>query len=240
MSQADPMIRDWGLRLDGVELPKRTMDALVLDWLVNQGHCDAAQTFARECGTSADAVDANGITERVAIRQAVESGNIHTAIDAAQRLDSTIFSANPRLLFRLHRQQLIELIRSGDVASSLAYAHAHLAPQVEAEAELIGELEETMMLLASADLATSPSAHLLLPEQRRDVAVALNAAVLRAQAHEEEPALLVLLRALQWAQAELRGRMDVPYPVISDLVTAVPTLPSSPGAPLPSAAALSG
>lgn len=62
----------------------------------------------------------------------------------------------------------------------------------------------------------------------------------QAQAHEEEPALLVLLRALQWAQAELRGRMDVPYPVISDLVTAVPTLPSSPGAPLPSEAALSG
>jgi len=184
MSQADPMIRDWGLRLDGVELPKRTMDALVLDWLVNQGHCDAAQTFARECGTSADAVDANGITERVAIRQAVESGNIHTAIDAAQRLDSTvrlrmtilpgiapspasrsptsfelrlvsagrqIFSANPRLLFRLHRQQLIELIRSGDVASSLAYAHAHLAPQVEAEAELIGELEETMSECSPGD-----------------------------------------------------------------------------------------
>jgi hypothetical protein len=86
----DQVIRDWDLRLESVDLPKRTMDALVLDWLVNQGHCEAAQAFARECGTPADGVDAIGIIERVAIRQAVESGNIQAAIDAAQKLDSRV------------------------------------------------------------------------------------------------------------------------------------------------------
>jgi hypothetical protein len=102
---SDPVLRDWGLRLEGVDIPKRTMDALVLGWLVNQGHCEAAQTFARECGTGPDAIDANGITERVAIRQAVESGDIHTAIDAAQKLDSTVqlrMTACPRPFPALH------------------------------------------------------------------------------------------------------------------------------------------
>jgi len=80
----------WSNRLERVEVSKGAMDALVLDWLVNQGHSDAARTFARESGTHSAAVDGDGIAERMAIRQSIEGGRIQDGIDAIIRLDPTV------------------------------------------------------------------------------------------------------------------------------------------------------
>ena len=55
-----------------------------------------------------------------------------------------IFENDRRLLFELHRQQLIELIRSGDVPASLVYAHDKLAPLVEQNPDFLPDLEEVM------------------------------------------------------------------------------------------------
>jgi len=226
------MALEWGARLDGVDLAAGALDRVVLDWLINQGYAEAARTFCAESSLCGAAVQVEEISARVALKEDLVLGRVGRAIEAAYAVDEQIFENDRRLLFELHRQQLIELIRSGDVPASLVYAHDKLAPLVEQNPDFLPDLEEVMMLLASADASRSPSAHLLSAQQRRDVANKLNEAVLRAQGHEEHPSLLVLLRALRWAQAELRDRMSVNFPVIDDLRMAMPALESSANSPL--------
>uniref|UniRef100_A0A7S3REB3 CTLH domain-containing protein n=1 Tax=Emiliania huxleyi TaxID=2903 RepID=A0A7S3REB3_EMIHU len=175
---------EWDARLQAVELPKSMVNALVLDWLVNQGHHDAAAAFVRESGTPAG--DLDGIAERMSIRQAVEAGRMQAALEALEALHPALLSVDPpnggsdlQLLFALQQQHFIELVRAGDVAAALTHAQHKLAPLAEAQPALVEPLELTMMLLASADGADSPSAHLLHPSQRRRTATALNAAILR-------------------------------------------------------------
>ena len=141
----------WDARLQAVELPKSMVNALVLDWLVNQGHHDAAAAFVRESGTPAG--DLDGIAERMSIRQAVEAGRMQAALEALEALHPALLSVDPpnggsdlQLLFALQQQHFIELVRAGDVAAALTHAQHKLAPLAEAQPALVEPLELTMML----------------------------------------------------------------------------------------------
>jgi hypothetical protein len=46
-------------------------------------------------------------------------------------MDPSVLESRPALLFALHRQHLVELVRVGDVDSALAFAQEYLAPLAE-------------------------------------------------------------------------------------------------------------
>ena len=85
----------------------------------------------------------------MAIRSAIESGDVEQALERVRRLDPPdILERNPELRFRMQQLVTIEMIRAGKVEQAIQCAQRELAPLVEATHQLLPELERTMMLLA--------------------------------------------------------------------------------------------
>lgn len=211
----------WVERTRAVSLSKATMNRLVMDYLVIEGHKEAAQAFERESRTGAG-MDLDTISNRRLIRSCVEAGDISGAMKRADELIPGLLAGNEDLSFHIHRQQLVELIRADDVEQALQFAQEVLAPKVESSPALLQELERTMLLLAYADTAACPEADLLSQAQRQHTASLLNAAVLSAQAQQTEAALPMMLRRLHWAQDELQHRHEMSFARIDDYEEAIP------------------
>lgn len=88
-------------------------------------------------------VDLNTISDRMSIRESIQSGKVDEAMQMAINIDSKVivhlFSTylkvlqnNPTVLFHLQQQKLIELIRGGNIMDALAFAQKELAPKGEA------------------------------------------------------------------------------------------------------------
>eukprot|EP00965_Chrysotila_dentata_P208823 6184926-Pleurochrysis_carterae.AAC.4 len=85
---------EWGTKLREVALEKQMMNKLVMDYLVIEGHKDAAARFMSESGTPCDScaapfreVDLDSIVDRVSIRTALEAGNVEDAVEGTNNLD---------------------------------------------------------------------------------------------------------------------------------------------------------
>ena len=84
----------------------------------------------------------------MAIRKAIESGNIEEALRLVRQIDPDILDENPELRFRMQQLVTIEMIRAGKTQQAIDCAQRELAPLVEAAKHLLPDLERTMMLLA--------------------------------------------------------------------------------------------
>jgi len=210
----------WAERMRNVKVDKSTMCALVMNWLVVEGHKEAAERFQEESGTNAGSLDAIG--DRRAVRMAIERGDVPSALALAEPL---LPDASEELHFALRQQQLIELIRRDDIEAAVAYAQEELAPRAEQSAALRAELERTMLLLAFDEPSACPDgAELLSQQQRKRIASMLNAAILGAQAQETEAMLPLMLKRLMWEQDDLQNRQGVSFPRIDNLEEALPRL----------------
>ena len=117
------------------------------------------------------------------IRNAVQCGEIQQAIERTNAVDPAILAGDPELSFKLKQQQLVELIRSGDIEASLTFAQEELAPLAENDAGFLEEMESTMLLLAYEDLSQAPTAELCSQAARQktvrlDVPLSLPSAAL--------------------------------------------------------------
>ncbi|CAI5975840.1 unnamed protein product [Closterium sp. NIES-64] len=212
---------EWEARMDAAAVRAEDMNKLVMNYLVTEGYVDAARKFELESGTDPGA-DLGAVAERMAVKQAVQRGDVEDAIDRVNDLNPEILDTGAGVFFRLQQQRLIELIRAGRVDEALDFAQEELAPRGEENAAYLEELERTVALLAFEDPATSAPATLaeLLDVSQRDKAAAeLNAAILASQGHEKDPKLPSVLRMLLWLQGQLDGR--VAYPKVTDLTTAL-------------------
>ncbi|KAF5843313.1 CTLH/CRA C-terminal to lish motif domain-containing protein [Dunaliella salina] len=207
----------WEGMLSSVVITKQDMNKLVMDYLVTEGHVEAARLFEQESGTTPN-VELSSITDRMEVRRALQSGSVEEAIDRVNDINPEILESHPELLFHLQQQRLIELIRSGRTEEALSFAAEFLAPQGEESPAFLEELERTVALLAFSEPHSSPVGDLMQLAQRQKTASELNAAILTAQAQEHEPRLPMLLRLLQWAQSQLEE--TAVFPQIKDLSTA--------------------
>jgi len=64
----------------------------------------------------------------MSIRAAIQQGDIECAIERANDLNPEILDTNPELMFHLKQQQLIELIKKGDIPRALEFAQEEMAP----------------------------------------------------------------------------------------------------------------
>ncbi|KAL6538645.1 Glucose-induced degradation complex subunit [Orobanche gracilis] len=213
---------DWEKKLNDVKVRKEDMNKLVMNFLVTEGYVEAAEKFRLESGTErilkiAD-IDLATITDRMAVKKAVQSGNVEDAIEKVNDLNPEILDTNPQLYFHLQQQRLIELIRNGKVEEALEFAQEELAPRGEENQGFLEELERTVALLAFEDVTNCPVGELLDISQRHKTATEVNAAILTSQSHEKDPKLPSLLKMLIWVQNQLDEKAT--YPRITDLSTA--------------------
>eukprot|EP00262_Sarcandra_glabra_P011711 TRINITY_DN2873_c0_g1_i1.p1 TRINITY_DN2873_c0_g1~~TRINITY_DN2873_c0_g1_i1.p1 ORF type:complete len:239 (-),score=52.43 TRINITY_DN2873_c0_g1_i1:116-832(-) len=209
---------EWEKKLNDVKIRKEDMNKLVMNFLVTEGYVEAADKFRMESGTEPD-IDLATITDRMAVKQAVQCGNVEDAIEKVNDLNPEILDTNPKLFFLLQQQRLIELIRNGKVEEALEFAQEELAPRGEENQSFLEELERTVSLLAFEDVSKCPVGELLDISQRLKTASEVNAAILTSQSHEKDPKLPSLLKMLIWAQNQLDEKAY--YPHITNLTTAV-------------------
>ncbi|KAG6517157.1 protein GID8 homolog [Zingiber officinale] len=208
---------EWERKLKEVKIRKEDMNKLVMNFLVTEGYVEAAEKFRIESGTEPD-IDLGTITDRMAVKQALQSGNVEDAIEKVNDLNPTILDTNPQLYFHLQQQRLIELIRSGKIEEALEFAQEELAPRGEENQSFLEELEKTVSLLVFEDAKNCPYGDLLDVSQRLKTASELNAAILTSQSHEKDPKLPSMLKMLIWAQNQLDEKAV--YPKINNLTAA--------------------
>eukprot|EP01112_Ceratiomyxa_fruticulosa_P012462 TRINITY_DN3451_c0_g1_i1.p1 TRINITY_DN3451_c0_g1~~TRINITY_DN3451_c0_g1_i1.p1 ORF type:complete len:225 (+),score=51.30 TRINITY_DN3451_c0_g1_i1:95-769(+) len=210
-------LSEWEKKLAEVKISKEDLNKLVMNYLVIEGYKDAAEMFQKESGTT-PGIDLSSVTDRMAIRAAIQKGEVDEAIDRVNDLDPNLLDMNPTLFFHLQQQRLIELIRKGQVLEALKFAQEELAPYGDGNTLFLEELEKTMALLAFEDGVNSPLGSLLDHTQRQKTAGELNLAILASQSQETDPRLPTLLKMMKWAQTQLDEKMT--YPHINNLVNA--------------------
>ncbi|GAA6003357.1 hypothetical protein JCM10207_000292 [Rhodosporidiobolus poonsookiae] len=147
--------QDWSKRLSEVNVSKDDLNNLVANYLFTEGYLSAAEHFSREAGldphgssSAGGAADVETIRSRMDIRRAVLKGDVEEALEKVVDLDLEILDLDPSLHFHLLQQQLIELIRAGQIDLALSFAQNELAPLAEEHPKFLKELERTMALLA--------------------------------------------------------------------------------------------
>ncbi|KAK5582650.1 hypothetical protein RB653_004235 [Dictyostelium firmibasis] len=207
---------DWDEKLAEVNISKSDLNKLVMNYLVIEGYQEAAAKFQEESNTQTT-VDLASIADRMAIRSAIQSGDVEKGIEIVNDLNPEILDTNPQLYFHLQQQKLIELIRKGMTAEALKFAQDELAPQGEENNKFLEELEKTISLLVFEDTAKSPLSSLLDHSQRQKTAGELNSAILLSQSQDKDPKLPTILKLLKWAQTQLDTKCF--YPKITNTVT---------------------
>ncbi|KAF2076802.1 hypothetical protein CYY_001879 [Polysphondylium violaceum] len=207
---------EWEKKLATVDISKSELNKLVMNYLVIEGYQQAAEKFQEESGT-VSMVDLNSIADRMAIRSAIQSGDVEKGIEIVNDLNPEILDTNPQLFFHLQQQKLIELIRKGMINEALQFAQEELAPQGEENNKFLEELERTISLLAFEDINKSPLSSLLEHSQRQKTASSLNSAILASQSQDKDPKLPTILKLLHWAQSQLDTKCT--YPKIVNIPT---------------------
>ena len=163
--------------------PMGVLDALVMEFLVMEGHKEAAAVFSEETCVPVRC-NLDHVAQRAEMRRAVEVGDVAGAIEAAEGWAPQVLRSRPRLLFNLQRQRFVELLRQGKPFEALEFAQTVLAPLCERHPDFVPELARSMGLLAFENPEDAPDgADLMDFRSRMRIAGALNAALLGNEVH---------------------------------------------------------
>lgn len=135
---------------------------------------------------------------------------------------------SPLLFFHLQQLRTIELLRTGQLDETLAFASEHLAPLGEEHPHLLKELEQTMSLFV-IDMHAPPAsippyaAQLYSTDYRQHVATELNAAILASHSYNSTAKLAHLMLMHTYAEqllaAEEPGNAPFPRLDVQGLLT---------------------
>lgn len=212
-----PYASDFERRVDEVKVSKSELNALIMNYFINEGYQAAAQKFAKEANID-PRDDWSSMEERIKIRSDIHAGNIQSAIERINILHPQILDTDPSLHFSLLRLQLIELIRTctsvpnGDITPALEFATTHLAPRAPGNQSFLEDLERTMALLCfPLDGLAPPLAELMNPSLRRSIGERVNEALMEAQGVQKEPKIRGLARLRAWSEDVARNqKKDLP------------------------------
>jgi len=135
-SETEVSLQEWKDDIATCAFEKEALNRLVMNYLVIEGYKETAETFAAETGLD-PGFDLESIADRMATRNAIQSGNVQFAIEKANDLDPLILDQNPQLYFHLQQQKLIELIRANQIEAALQFAQEELAPRGEENVRIL-------------------------------------------------------------------------------------------------------
>lgn len=190
---------------------------LVVEYLVFSGYKDAAELLVKDSelptqssSTLESTKNIDSLEKRNAIRSYINSGDLNSALKLINEIAPTLLEKNPKLHFKLIRQQLVELIRNKEVEQLLTFAQSNLANKNMAEIpkELFSKLEQTYALLAFDEPENSPFGYLLSLQQRNLLACEVNEAILASLYKPSVSRLEQLFRLMVWNQHQLKTKGD--------------------------------
>ncbi|MBA0778861.1 hypothetical protein Gotri_006676 [Gossypium trilobum] len=103
------MREEWEKRLNHIRIRKEDMNKLVMNFLVTEGYAEAVAKFRMETGTEPD-MDVAMITDRMAVKKAVQCGNVEDAIEKVNDL-------NPEQSFLEELERTVSLLVFKDVSN---------------------------------------------------------------------------------------------------------------------------
>ncbi|VDM61587.1 unnamed protein product [Angiostrongylus costaricensis] len=196
------------------------MGKLIVDYLISEGYREAAELLCQESGLELPKDDIKNLDARMNIRCAIIEGRLEDALRLVKELCPTLLDENREVRFHLMQQNLIEMIRRGEMEKSLEYAQENLSNDNMLTDSQLERLEKTFALLAFEKPSESPFGKLLDQSQRQMVSTEVNGAVLRALNRPAAPRLEALLRMIVWAQKQLITERE-------DDKTSVPPYPNT-------------
>ncbi|KAG1704088.1 hypothetical protein DVH05_006101 [Phytophthora capsici] len=185
----------------------RSMNRLVMDYLVGKGYREVAEAFWRDSGTKPH-VDLQSVQERMSIQQLLLKGQIQKARSKLATMDPEFLEKNNGMDFLLTKQELIELIKAHSIEEALQFAIKNLAPFGQKSPQFLHEIERTMSVIAFKNPSESPLGHLLEQAQRRRVADEVNSAILRSQKQELEPMLPSMVQQFHFMEEQLEAKLN--------------------------------
>ncbi|KAI5363013.1 putative CRA domain-containing protein [Septoria linicola] len=207
-------IQSFDSKVEEKKPSKSDINWVIMDYLVSEGYPAAAEKFAQETNLG-NPDDLESIRERVAVRNAIHSGNVEEAIELINEIDHQILDHNQLLHFNLLQLQLIELIRgiivrpassavptSEEFRPALDFATEQLAPKAPTEAKYQEALQRTMALMIFSPDKMQPEFKELLDLRLREkVATSVNKAILESRGQRSEAKIRRLVRGRAWAES---------------------------------------
>ncbi len=211
----DPAFIKWEEKVKSYYLPRAEINKLVMEYLVKEGFKDAVLSFSEETGIDPE-VNMSSMDDQIKIREAIEGGRIQDAVEMVNNVDPEILDTNQTLYFHLQQQQLLELIKAGDMSRMLEYACSELSARGEENPSFLDELEQSLSLLAFSDPKSSPFAGLLDNSQKLKVISEVNSALLSSQDQDPSSKLVTLMKLVLWSQGHL-DRKGVAFPRLANI-----------------------
>jgi len=188
--------------------PKKLHD-LVLDYLVCNGFKEAAELLCADSETDFPRnPNISSLEKRDAIRNAIVDGDIEGATVQINELSPNLLADNPKLHFKILRQQLVELIRNKKIERALNFAQENLMDKYEQPPDLFVKLEQTYALLAFDRPECSPFSYLMHTNQRNMLASEVNSVILSTLEANPVSKLEHLFRIMVWNQHQLKTKGD--------------------------------
>ena len=158
------------------------LNDLIMDYLIIQGEELAARTFVNESGIT-PIVDLDTIEARQTVRRNILEGKCSVAIEKINELDINILNSKEKglkLLFKLKKQILIEMIRDKNINGALDYVQSDIEPIMKSMPNLIEKMEDVLLLMAFDNLDVAPKAcrNLMNLKQRGYIANEVNSIIL--------------------------------------------------------------
>ncbi|BDA41395.1 Ran-binding protein 9 [Coccomyxa sp. Obi] len=183
---------------------------LIFDYLVHHSYFESAAVVARDLLDGAVGVspkDRDEVRLRAGVAEAVIAGRIDEAMSDAERVAPGVLQAHPSILFRLHCQKFMELVRQRDDEGAMVFGRTVLV-----KAATTGEdqelLQDALSLLGYDDPASSPCGNLLGTKAREDLAKSLIAVILKHTGRREHSALERIECQLEAALGTLQSLGD--------------------------------
>mmetsp|Transcript_40936 Transcript_40936/g.79709 ORF Transcript_40936/g.79709 Transcript_40936/m.79709 type:complete len:510 (-) Transcript_40936:276-1805(-) len=141
-------------------------------------------------------------SDREAIRKLITGGKIGDAVELLRETFPSVIDDN--LLFKMHCQQFVELMREGKSDAAIQFARGKLHAYKSLTPDENEHRCSVMGLVAYVDIENSPAAPLLSPSRRQDLAVEINAKIMIHLGLPPQSKLELLLRQLQASQEVLQ------------------------------------
>lgn len=212
----DSFYTKWEEKVKSYHLPRAEINKLVMEYLVKEGFKDAVLSFSEETGIDPE-VNMNSMDDQIKIRDAIEGGRIQDAVEMVNNVDPEILDTNQTLYFHLQQQQLLELIKAGDMSRMLEYACSELSARGEENPSFLDELEQSLSLLAFEDPKSSPFSKLLQNSQKLKLISEVNAALLTSQDQDPSSKLVTLMKLVLWSQGHL-DKKGLSFPKLANIV----------------------
>eukprot|EP00659_Diplonema_papillatum_P017284 gene17284-26545_t len=188
-------LQEYEKKKNEVVVERESMDRLVMKFLEIEGFKEAAECFRSEAKLEKECVE-ESVADRIEIRQQIQDGDVSGARSRVAELFPAVLQ-DADLSFQLRLQELIELVKGGEVEAALDYARDRIASEDMPERHLEA-MEQALCLLAYDDPALCKYRGLLDPSQRLATASAVNTALLVHNKQDPLTNLHQLQKMMHW------------------------------------------